>query len=507
MESNNNHKLVESNDSCDQSDIYAIRSRSEQEDLKEKLKPSLLGGYAKKDVDRFIEEMKEREKQMKLNLQQQIKDLLAERSSLSHECSLLKSQLCEAEKSGVNFDKVQEQLQQCNKDNKNLQMALEQKQQEYQSLETSYQEMTEKYNQSCEQIGSIDPEETTNLKQRLEELKVYCTDLEQDAVNKKKEKENLLAEIQQLKNDKLEDSEEDLSDYKSKLRLEQEKYSSLEQSFQRKNSELSDALERLTQFESAITQKDQLLSLNKEKRKKEAERAKKHFQNWIRKMQDQQSKIDSLQNEVQSTQNVRDKVEQLQKEYSNLHENYAHSEKIINTLQNQKKDMQTMLSKYQEEEKENISLKRMIDCYRREIRSIQSSVQDILDQMGVQAESAKKLFQESENRKEQLNQLLQDKTALQVQNVKLLDRLNESNENNGKLEQEILQLSSQLEAYQGDVADFTESKREDHHAENQHDGDGGNLLRPENITFPFQQAQQKAKELAEWNLLKKDQNN
>lgn len=507
---------TEPEDFYDDSDLYAIRNRSEQEDLKDKLKPSLLGGYAKKDVDHFIEEMKERERRMKANLEQQVKDLLIERSNLNHECRLLKSQLSETEKIGADFEKVQERLQQYMKEKTDLQAILDKTQQDYQVLQRSMEEITEKYNRSCEQMQNVESDEIRTLKKRLEELKTYCAGLEQHVAGTKKEKKSLQDEVQRL-NEELAQrggDNSELSSLQSSFQSLQSKYASLEKSFQEKSLALESAQKEFSRLENEVTQKEEQLRQMEDRYAKEVERAKRHFRLWVHKMQKQRQQILSLQKEVDNGITARATLEQLQKEYSDLHNDYLRLKDLVSVLENQKEDMQVVLSKYQHQEQENISLKRRNACLCQEIRNVHHSVQYILDQMDRQAKAAKSLLERSKGEKEQLNILMREKTDLQVKNVKLLAQLSAGNDRIQRLEEENAQLSQQLKAYQEEInvpeklnKDFSGAVSS-HKFEDSGDDQGETVSSGQkNILFPFEEAQQKAKKLAEWTYMESGQEN
>ena len=139
--------------------------RSIKEELQEKVKTTLFGGYKKSSVQSYVSELKDNLDALKVNLEQQIKDLASEKLSLYQECSLLHSQLVESEgqlqKLGESENLTQEKdniIQGLEERNKSL---LEEKS----KIEVQYEEISSKLK---EEGAGLEMDSTALLKKEEE---------------------------------------------------------------------------------------------------------------------------------------------------------------------------------------------------------------------------------------------------------------------------------------------------------------------------------------------------
>lgn len=162
-------------------EIINLIPRSTKEELKEKVKSTMFGGYKKSSVLKYVTELKDNLDLLKFNLEQQIKDLASEKLSLYQECSLIHNQLLESEKK---LQLIAEEKEQTDETNKLEDMIL--------SLEEKNKIITDDYNKL--------KFEYNNLEQEIENINenIADNDFTEDLEDKDREINQLKEQNQQL---------------------------------------------------------------------------------------------------------------------------------------------------------------------------------------------------------------------------------------------------------------------------------------------------------------------
>lgn len=162
-------------------EIINLIPRSTKEELKEKVKSTMFGGYKKSSVLKYVTELKDNLDLLKFNLEQQIKDLASEKLSLYQECSLIHNQLLESEKK---LQLIAEEKEQIDETNKLEDMIL--------SLEEKNKIITDDYNKL--------KFEYNNLEQEIENINenIADNDFTEDLEDKDREINQLKEQNQQL---------------------------------------------------------------------------------------------------------------------------------------------------------------------------------------------------------------------------------------------------------------------------------------------------------------------
>ncbi len=199
-------------------EIINLIPRSTKEELKEKVKSTMFGGYKKSSVLKYVTELKDNLDLLKINLEQQIKDLASEKLSLYQECSLLHNQLLESEKK---LQLIAEETDQTEETNKLEDMI--------QSLEEKNKIITDDYNKLKFEYNNLE-QEIENINENIADND-FTEDLEDKnrEINQLKEQNQQLEERYRAQLDEIVESNDSL---KLELDNEKTKYQELLQKYE-----------------------------------------------------------------------------------------------------------------------------------------------------------------------------------------------------------------------------------------------------------------------------------
>ena len=161
-----------------QNPFSELLSISLKDELNEKLQKS-FGGYSKKSVGQYVSSMRSNLQRIQQQMERQINDLLAEKASVSQECTVLREQLKETEAS---LQKVQDQIVN-QKYYEESREASEQELQKFRAENQRLSEMLADYEQTCEQKKRVEAllvekeNEIVRLNESLSRYQKECEEL------------------------------------------------------------------------------------------------------------------------------------------------------------------------------------------------------------------------------------------------------------------------------------------------------------------------------------------
>lgn len=144
-------------------------------------------------------------------------------------------------------------------------------------------------------------------------------------------------------------------------------------------------------------------------------------------------KVDE-RNRLKDTEEERAAYERLQQKFNQLYQQSQELRLQLKHMEQERRASDTVLEKYQKQEKDYILLKQNNESYLGEIESLESSVRFMFEQMNQQADAFKNLTGCYEDGKRKIQELIQEKTNMQLRNVELIEQLNELNQYVNKIE-------------------------------------------------------------------------
>ena len=400
-----------------------MAGRSVEDELQEKLKPAAFGGYSRGSVTQYTKELKTSLEQMRANLEQQIKELVAEKGNLSQECSLLRSQLSEAEKRVAQLQqeseererKVEQIMEEMNlkvrntdHDNETLRLENAKLKEARLELEHVRQQLETKENEAGSLASQLEKSQSLceELKSRIQELEKIQELPSADASELeklKKENESLAGRLQeaeqsgQAQREKWSGETEALSE---KLRTAEQRNQELRASL----AELEDdRSEHRLQFEKEYLEKLNLAYRALREAKKDKDGLLSRIAEQSKAGADLEEKFDML----------RDRLVSLQDQSA--------------SLKDEKAALEEQVAQYRRKEQEQELLKRQNESLSREIAATKAGVKDILSQMELQKAMILDIISRSTESfakiREKLHGLIQEKTDLQDRNVNLMEEV------------------------------------------------------------------------------------
>lgn len=144
-------------------------------------------------------------------------------------------------------------------------------------------------------------------------------------------------------------------------------------------------------------------------------------------------KVDE-RNRLKDTEEERAAYERLQQKFNQLYQQSQELRLQLKQMEQERRASDTVLEKYQKQEKDYILLKQNNESYLGEIESLESSVRFMFEQMNQQADAFKNLTNCYEDGKRKIQELIQEKTNMQLRNVELIEQFNELNQYVNKIE-------------------------------------------------------------------------
>lgn len=403
--------------------LSVIAERSVEEELQEKLKPATFGGYSKGSVAQYTKELKSSLEQMRVNLEQQIKDLVAEKGNLSQECSLLRSQLSDAEK------------------------RVAQLQRESQERERKVEQIMEEMNLKVQNLDH-DNETLRRESAKVKEAKAEFEHLKRRLQTKEDEVGSLTVQLE--KSQRLCDElKSRIQELESIPKLPSADASELER-LKKENGFLSGRLQEAEQRSQTLQEKLARETEASSEKLRVVENRSKQFQASLVKLEENQSehhlqfekeymeKLDmayrALQEAKEEKNGLLSQIEKQNKANAGLTEKLSLLQNRFVGVQNQnvslkeeKSTLEERITQNHQQQREQGLLKEQNESLCRDMVSMKAGVKDILSQMELQKsmilDIVSRTAESFAGLQKKLQSLIQEKTDLQGRNVKLMEQI------------------------------------------------------------------------------------
>ena len=378
--------------------MEGLTGKSIQTELAAKLQTTVVGGYTKKSVEEYALEMRNNLMLIKMQLEQQIRELTAEKVSVTQECQVLREQLNTAEEK--------------------LSDAIALKERALQEARLSAEKLGEWENQLS------DYEEMQLQKEMYEE---EISRKEQDILRLNGQLSNYQHDYEALKA-KMKDMEEDLlkvslglpqPDMEEMLRQKE----AAEQKYQKLLMKLEENAIALEQERQARKEEREQQSLMTERGKWEqqaliAEREKLEQQALTAEKEKWEKKLDDLKNQYEEQENYK---KELEDKVDVLYKNYEENASRIKRQEQQIEEKDMLLKHYQGQEQGTILTRQENQKLKDTIDSLKETIQMIMEQMETQSESMNLYMERTTQERDTLKKAIGEQAALKLQNVELLD--------------------------------------------------------------------------------------
>lgn len=425
-----------------------------EKELKDSLKTVWIGGYSKKSVLLYVRIQKRSKEQMRANMEQQVEDLLKEKNRVSQEAEFLHQQIRGTEKELQEKEKrLSEAREDLDRMEKKADMAAHDNQGQDETVR-KLREENENYKQTEDFLRS-ELKARDGLFRQKEEAEEKIRELE--ALLAEKEAQINAAVSQQaetLSGQAREAGDKEALPDKKQGALYEEALTEKEEELGRLKNQLAAVRENLETQENKIRQMEiekNMLGQEKEilhkqlfdltGKQEEQNRLRQEYASLYHQMEElEQEKEESERKlavyseradkmKAQEAENMR-KQQELKNDYLDIQDKFDQLYQQSNGLRSQikhmeqeRKAMEEVLEKYQKQEKDFVLLKNSNQSYVAEISEMEKSVRFIFDQMNEQMQEFSKLSRKYEEGKAQIQNLIREKTQMQLKNVELTEML------------------------------------------------------------------------------------
>lgn len=413
-----------------------FRMMQAEDTLDAKLKKTLFGGYTKRSVQEYIQDLGETSNRLKESLEQQIRDLSAECQKLTNESAILRAQTLQAENDKA---QVEKELADSVSDNSKTIAAGK-------ALEAEIEELHQKLSDYENQTTEVD-----RLQASLQEALTLLENKEQErvlAADALKSAESQLAELQE-ENSRLsssknnsEVSQEKLNDLQLKIQKLEDENEALRKTLDQKEEAFKASDEKRRWFAQEYgTNRGQLDALTEEA-------AKLRFDMKAA----EEEHIHELER-LNATLEAKDKkLKDVTDQYSALHSQYRGALQKGAELASEKEAMAELLEQHQNKEREYALLRKKDETQKETIAELEGALHLILQEMEGQLENYKKIVGEQNADKELICKLTQEKAELQIENVGLLDKAEQLTRKVSEVEQENVRLTRRNRPYGNSIS-------------------------------------------------------
>lgn len=430
------------------------KNESLEKELKENLKVAIVGGYSKKTVVTYVERLKDTIGQMHANMEQQISDLVREKSELVQETSLLRQQLQETEELAK---QNKEQVAQLQFEYAQLEEGIQRQKaltREAESLAEGLKEENENY-KKIEELLQVRMEEQDKLYTEKRNLKVKLRTMEKEAERLETELDERVRLCQELEQklaeaDKLQatqpaaQKDDQVEQLLNQINLLEQKNALLQQQIQDQavlkpeSAEISAAQELQSQGISELEEQIEQLHWKLDDSKDALELQKGKYRELAAENRVLRQEKEVLHSQLQESSLKQEEknasYERLQQKFNQLYQQSQELRLHLKQLEQERRAADAVIEKYQKQEKEYILLMQNNEGYLGEIENLENSIRFMFEQMKQQAEAFKHLSGQYEAEKKKVQELLEDKTDMQLRNVELIEQINKLNQQINDLE-------------------------------------------------------------------------
>lgn len=402
--------------------MEGLTGKNIQTELAAKLQTTVVGGYTKKSVEEYAMEMRNNLMLIKMQLEQQIRELTAEKVSVTQECQVLREQLNTAE------EKLSDAIAQKERAKQEARLTAA-KLDEWESQCSGYEEMQQQKERYEEEISQKEHdisrlnEQLSKYQKAYEALQAKMKDMEEDL---QKVSQGLPhQEVEEL----LRQKEEAEQKYEKLLVKMEENAMALEQErVTRKEEREQQALmaERgKWEQQALIVEREkleqQILTAEKEKLEQQAlmaEREKLEQQALTAEKEKWEKKLDVFKKQYEEQENYKNELEE---KVDVLYKNYEENTFRIKKQDQQIEEKDMLLKHYQEQEQGAILTRQENQKLKDTIDSLKETIQMIIEQMETQSESMNLYMERTTQERDTLKKVIGEQATLKLQNVDLLD--------------------------------------------------------------------------------------
>lgn len=402
--------------------MEGLTGKNIQTELAAKLQTTVVGGYTKKSVEEYALDMRNNLMLIKVQLEQQIRELTAEKVSVTQECQVLREQLNTAEeKLSDAIARKERALQEARLSAAKLE--------EWENQHSDYEEMQLQKEMYEEEISQKEQDiirlngQLSNYQHDYESLKAKMKDMEENLLKVS------LGRPQQDMEEMLRQKEEAEQKYENLLMKLEENTIALEQERQarKEEREQQNLISERGKWEqqALIAEREkleqQILSAEKEKLEHQAfiaEREKLEQQALTAEKEKWDKKLDDLKKQYEEQENYK---KELEEKVDVLYKNYEENASRINRQEKQIEEKDMLLNHYQGQEQGTILTRQENQKLKDTIDSLKETIQMIMEQMETQSESMNLYMERTTQERDTLKKAIGEQAALKLQNVELLD--------------------------------------------------------------------------------------
>lgn len=402
--------------------MEGLTGKNIQTELAAKLQTTVVGGYTKKSVEEYALDMRNNLMLIKVQLEQQIRELTAEKVSVTQECQVLREQLNTAEeKLSDAIARKERALQEARLSAAKLE--------EWENQHSDYEEMQLQKEMYEEEISQKEQDiirlngQLSNYQHDYESLKAKMKDMEENLLKVS------LGRPQQDMEEMLRQKEEAEQKYENLLMKLEENTIALEQERQarKEEREQQNLISERGKWEqqALIAEREkleqQILSAEKEKLEHQAfiaEREKLEQQALTAEKEKWDKKLDDLKKQYEEQENYK---KELEEKVDVLYKNYEENASRIKRQEKQIEEKDMLLNHYQGQEQGTILTRQENQKLKDTIDSLKETIQMIMEQMETQSESMNLYMERTTQERDTLKKAIGEQAALKLQNVELLD--------------------------------------------------------------------------------------
>jgi hypothetical protein len=364
--------------------MESLTGKNIQAELAAKLQTTVVGGYTKKSVEEYALEMRNNLMLIKVQLEQQIRELTAEKVSVYQECQVLREQLNTAE------EKLSDAIAQRERAKQEVRLSAE-KIKEWESQYSGYEEMKQQKEQYEEGISRREHdisrlnEQLSNHQRAYEALQTKMKDME-------KAVENASVGYPQKEIEELQQKKLEIEELRQQKKESVQKYEKLLLKLEENATDLEK--ERAARKESGD---QQVLMSEKGKLEKQLEVLQKQYEEQEDHKRELEEKVDVL------------------------YKNYAENSSRIKKQDQLIEEKELLLKHYQEQEQGAILTSRENQKLKDTIDSLKETIRLIIEQMETQSESMNLYIERTTQERDTIKKVIGEQASLKLQNVDLLD--------------------------------------------------------------------------------------
>jgi chromosome segregation ATPase len=364
--------------------MEGLTGKNIQTELAAKLQTTVVGGYTKKSVEEYALEMRNNLMLIKMQLEQQIRELTAEKVSVYQECQVIREQLNTAE------EKLSDAIAQKERAKQEVRLSAE-KIEEWESQYSGYEEMREQKEQYEDEISRKE-HDISRLNEQLSNYQRAYESLQTKMMEMEKAVEKASVGFSQQEMEELQQKKQEMEELRQQKEESEQKYKRLLSKLEENTIDLEK--ERVARKEVGD---QQVLMAEKGKLEKQ---------------------LDVLQKQYEEQE---DHKKELEEKVDVLYKNYAENSSRLKKQDQLIEEKELLLKHYQEQEQGAILTSRENQKLKDTIDSLKETIRLIIEQMETQSESMNLFIERTTQERDTIKKVIGEQASLKLQNVELLD--------------------------------------------------------------------------------------